>query len=225
MTRRTNTPEKIAIPISESIGSVSALVMEPENPKAALVLAHGAGAGMNHAFMESLAGELAKHAIATVRYNFPYMENKKSRPDPLAIATKTVGAVIDRAHELFPGLLLVAGGKSFGGRMTSQQLSKECPAYVKGIVFFGFPLHQIGNPSVDRAAHLQSIRIPMLFLQGTHDKMAELSMLNQVCSTLPTATLTTFEGADHSFKAGKKELIPVLAESVGSWLELQVVQG
>ncbi len=220
MARTLNTPEKITIPVSDGVGSVSGLVMKPEHPIAVMVLAHGAGAGMNHPFMGSLALEFAKQAIATVRYNFPYMENKRKRPDPPAIAIKTVGAVIERTHELFPELLLVAGGKSFGGRMTSQRLAKECPAFVKGIVFFGFPLHPVGSPSIERADHLQNVHIPMLFLQGTRDKMAEPSLLEKVCKALPTATLTTFEGADHSFKAGKSELISALAERTRAWLAL-----
>lgn len=216
----TDKQDLLTIPISESIGSVSASIIEPENPEVVLVLAHGAGAGMNHPFMIRLARELSLHSVTTVRYNFPYMENKRNRPDPPAIAEKTVAMVILKTHELFPDLPLFAGGKSFGGRMTSQRLAKECPPFVKGIIFYGFPLHPIGSPSTDRAVHLNSITIPMLFLQGTRDKMAEMSLLEKTCSGLPAATLATLEGADHSFKSGKKELIPVLAERTKQWMEM-----
>jgi predicted alpha/beta-hydrolase family hydrolase len=212
--------DPLTIPISESIGTVSASIIEPKDPVAVLVLAHGAGAGMNHPFMITLAQALSGHAIATVRYNFPYMENKRNRPDPPAIAEKTVAAVMLKAHELFPDLPLFAGGKSFGGRMTSQRLAKECPSFVKGIVFYGFPLHPLGSPSTERAVHLKNITVPMLFLQGTRDKMAEMSLLEETCSGLPAATLSTLEGADHSFKSGKKELIPVLAERTHEWMKL-----
>src|SRR5271154_3198551 len=139
--------KEISIPVSDSIGKVSALVTEPGNIHAVLVLAHGAGAGMRHRFLESLSDALSELSIGTVRFNFPYMENGKKRPDPPAIAEKTVEKVIGFAHDLYPHLPLVAGGKSFGGRMTSQRLSKECPAFVKGIVFYGFPLHPSGAPS------------------------------------------------------------------------------
>ena len=209
---------KIRILISETIGSVSGLVLKPQDPEAVLVLAHGAGAGMNHGFMESLAVELANRSIATVRYNFPYMENKKGRPDPAPIAEKTAAIAIQSAHEAFPEIPLFAGGKSFGGRMTSQRLSKETPAFVKGIVFFGFPLHPVGAPSVERAAHLQAVQLPMLFLQGTRDKLAEMDLLQKTCSDLPTATLITLEGADHSFKSGKKDFIVELAEQATGWM-------
>ena len=212
--------DPIVILISESIGSVSASIMEPENPEAVLVLAHGAGAGMNHPFMITLARELSRYSVSTVRYNFPYMENKRNRPDPPAIAEKTVAMVILETQKIYPDLPLFAGGKSFGGRMTSQRLAKECPLFVKGIVFYGFPLHPLGSPSTERAVHLKNITIPMLFLQGTRDKMAEMSLLEKTCSALPTATLATLEGADHSFKSGKKELIPVLAERTSEWMKV-----
>jgi predicted alpha/beta-hydrolase family hydrolase len=209
---------QISIDVSKSIGSVSALIVEPESCKNLIVLAHGAGAGMTHRFMESLTAELAGLSIATLRYNFPYMEHGKKRPDPPAIAEKTVEAALNKAYELFPSTQIFGGGKSFGGRMTSQRLSKECPPFIKGIIFFGFPLHAAGNPSSDRATHLSDIRIPMLFLQGTRDALAQLSLIEKVCAGLPTATLNKFEGADHSFKAGKKEFVSELAVAANSWL-------
>ena len=213
-----NQQNPLTISISESIGSVSASIVEPDRPEAVLVLAHGAGAGMNHPFMTTLAKELAHQSVATVRYNFAYMENKKNRPDPPAIAGKIVAMVILKAREIFPDLPLFAGGKSFGGRMTSQRLATECPPFVKGIVFFGFPLHPLGSPSTERAIHLKAITIPMLFLQGTRDKMAEMHLLEETCSGLPLATLSTLEGADHSFKSGKKDLIPELALRASAWM-------
>ncbi len=184
-----------------------------------MVLAHGAGAGMTHRFMEELSNELVQKSMAVLRFNFPYMENKKGRPDLPAIAEKTVSEVLAEAHKLFPKLPVYASGKSFGGRMSSQRLSKECPEYVKGIIFYGFPLHPAGQPATDRATHLKNISIPMLFLQGTKDKLAELSLIETVCASLSTATLIKFEGADHSFKAGKRELIPELVVATTQWME------
>ncbi|MEK6780622.1 MAG: alpha/beta family hydrolase [Bacteroidota bacterium] len=212
---------KTSIQISESIGKVSALIAVPDKPKALMVLAHGAGAGMTHRFMEELSIELAGKSIVVIRYNFPYMENKKGRPDPPAIAEKTVNSVIEEAHKRYPKLPVFAAGKSFGGRMSSQKLSKECPEFVKGIIFYGFPLHPIGQPAVDRAAHLKNISIPILFLQGTKDKLAELALIEKVIAELPEATLEKFEGADHSFKAGKQNLIPELASKTFEWVHIK----
>ncbi|HEY8937158.1 MAG TPA: alpha/beta family hydrolase [Cyclobacteriaceae bacterium] len=209
----------ISITISESIGNVSALLHEPTEMKCILTLAHGAGAGMTHKFMEELAVELGKNKIGTLRYNFPYMEQGRKMPDVPAIATKTVHKVIQTAHELFPTIPLLAGGKSFGGRMTSQLLSKEDIAFVKGIVFFGFPLHPAGKPSIDRAAHLKDVKKPMLFLQGTKDTLADASLISNVCSELPTATLKWLEKADHAFHVPKQNLIPELALLTRKWFE------
>lgn len=214
--------KSIDIEISERTGSVSALAMVPNKPEALLVLAHGAGAGMTHPFMETVAMELATLKIATLRYNFPYMEKGSRRPDPPAVAEKTVAVVMDKAHQLYPKLPLFAGGKSFGGRMTSQRVSKECPEFLKGIVFFGFPLHAIGNPSMDRAAHLSDVLVPMLFLQGTKDKLAEITLIKKVSKKLKTSTLIPFEGADHSFKVSKQNIIPDLAQSVAHWMQEQI---
>lgn len=215
-----STPTKISIQVSDAIGKISALIDAPAKPKAVLVLAHGAGAGMTHRFMEELSNQLVQHAVVVMRFNFPYMENKKGRPDPPAITEKTVSVVLDEAHKLYPKLPVYASGKSFGGRMSSQKLSKECPAYVKGIIFYGFPLHPAGKPAIDRATHLKDVTIPMLFLSGTKDTLAELPLLEKVCRELSTATLIKFEGADHSFKAGKKELIPELVQKTIDWMDL-----
>lgn len=206
------------ITISDGIGKVSVKASGPESPGAVLVLAHGAGAGMDHPFMSSLAEKLGDSGIATVRFNFPFAENRKKRPDPPAVAEKTVGKIVEHAREIFPGVPLFAGGKSFGGRMTSQLLSKKEVSYVKGLVFFGFPLHAPGKPSIERAAHLQALKAPLLFLQGTRDALAEWSLISEVTSDLANATLTKFEGADHGFRKGKFYLTQELAESAAGWM-------
>ena len=205
--------------VSKSIGAVSAELANPENPDAIMTFAHGAGAGMNHPFMTSVANELAKLNIATLRFNFAYMEQKKKRPDVPAVAHKTVEAAVNKAHELFPKIPLYVSGKSFGGRMSSQFLSIQKPALVNGIIFFGFPLHPAGKPGIDRAEHLSEVKVPMLFLQGTRDTLAEWSLIEQVTNQLPLATLIKFEGADHSFKKGKENLIPLLAGEVAQWIK------
>lgn len=202
------------------VDSVSAEAYIPKSSKAIFVLAHGAGAGMNHPFMIALSQELANHQIATLRYNFLYMEKKKMRPDLPAVAHQAVVAAIKKANELFPGIPLIAGGKSFGGRMTSQFLSTGNELHVNGIVFVGFPLHPAGKPSIIRADHLKNIRQPMLFLQGTKDALAEWNLIENVCAQLPLSKLIRVEGADHSFKASKQNLIPVLAEEISLWMDV-----
>lgn len=189
----------------ERIGTVSAIVTQPDNARACYVLAHGAGADMRHAFMEKVAEGLADRGIATLRFNFPYMEKKQGRPDPPAVAHATIRAAVEEASRLCPGLTLVAGGKSFGGRMTSQAQSKTPLPGVKGLAFLGFPLHADKKPSSERAEHLVGIAIPMLFLQGTRDGLADLSHLKPVIAGLEAkATLHEIEGGDHSFAVLKK---------------------
>ena len=213
------TVTSLTIEISERTGTVSALALIPKKAGALLVLAHGAGAGMTHVFMEALATELSYLGIATLRYNFPYMEKGSRRPDPPAVAEKTVAMVLEYAHKKYPKLPLFAGGKSFGGRMTSQRISKECPEFLQGIVFVGFPLHAIGKQGMERAAHLNGIDIPMLSLQGTKDKLAEIELIKKVTKKLKTATLESFEGADHSFKVSKQNIIPDLASAAAQWIK------
>jgi predicted alpha/beta-hydrolase family hydrolase len=207
-----------SISVSDSIGKVSLLTLKPKSSIAVVALAHGAGAPMTHPFMEKLAIELANHGIATVRYNFPYMEKKSKRPDVPAVAEKTVGAVLKHTQDAFGNLPVFLAGKSFGGRMSSQFASKQNPN-VKGILFYGFPLHAPGKGGTERAEHLKAIKVPMLFLQGTNDALATLSLITEVCAGLPQATLVKFEGADHSFKAKKVELIKELADSSFQWIE------
>ena len=184
-----------------------------------MTFAHGAGAGMQHIFMKSLSQSLAGSGIATLRFNFPFAEQKKGRPDVPAIAHKTIEAALMHAQETYPGLPLLVSGKSFGGRMSSQHLSAHPNPAVKGIIFYGFPLHPPKKPSIDRAEHLKDVKIPMLFLQGTRDELATWDLITSVCSQLPNATLEKLEGADHAFKAGKQNLMPVLTAVTKNWIE------
>ncbi len=216
--------QQIRLALSDAT-SVSALLNAPRQPRACLVLAHGAGAGMTHAFMNDIAGGLGERGVATLRYQFPYMEKGSRRPDPPGIAHAAVRAAVAEAARLCPGLPLFAGGKSFGARMTSQAQAKTPLANVRGLVFLGFPLHPAGKPSRDRADHLIDVRIPMLFVQGTRDKLAELDLLNPVIDRLGAmATLQPIEGADHSFhvpaRAGRSDhaaMIEIL-DAVAAWI-------
>ena len=192
-----------AEPLTIEVGRerrVSGLLLTPVSPRACLILAHGAGAGMRHAFLETVAAELCARGIASLRYQFPYMEQGARRPDPPAIAQAAVRAAVEAAGRRLPALPLVAGGKSFGGRMTSQaQAARPMPG-LRGIAFFGFPLHPAGRPSLERAAHLDGVRLPMLFLQGTRDALADTELMRQVAQGLGArARLTFLSEADHSF--------------------------
>jgi predicted alpha/beta-hydrolase family hydrolase len=187
-----------------------------------MTLAHGAGAGMHHSFMVTLAQLLSEQAIATLRFNFPFAENKKGRPDTPAVAHQTIEAAIAKAQKLFPELPLSVAGKSFGGRMSSQYLSAHPHPEVKGIVFYGFPLHPPGRPSIDRAEHLKNVKTPMLFLQGTKDELATWNLIESVCSSLKQATLVKIEGANHAFKAGKQNILQLLAEATKNWIEKRI---
>ncbi len=203
---------------------VSALLERPPGTRVLYVLAHGAGAGMRHPFLEALVGALAARRIATFRYHFPYMEQRKRRPDPPHIAQATVRAAVEAARRAAPELPLVAGGKSFGGRMTSEAQSHEPLTGVHGLVFVGFPLHAPGRPGARRGDHLAEVRIPMLFLQGTRDSLADLELMRGLCDRLgPRATLHVVEGGDHSFKVPKRsgrgtdEVLAELGEAVANW--------
>ena len=203
---------------------MSALFDRPATPRSLLVLAHGAGAGMAHPFLEALSGELNSAGIATLRYQFPYMEKRRKVPDKPAVLTAAVRAVVDKAKELAPTLPLFAGGKSMGGRMTSTATSEHPLEGVKGLVFFGFPLHPPNRPGTKRAGHLSRVTVPMLFLQGTRDAFADLQLLRPICAQLGSrATLEVVEGADHSFHvlktSGKNdaEVLHDLAGCVAAW--------
>jgi predicted alpha/beta-hydrolase family hydrolase len=211
--------QSLSLEMSPGIGMVSAECFVPEKAKCVITLAHGAGAGMNHPFMVTLAKSLSESRIATMRFNFPFTEGKKGRPDPPAIAHKTVEAAIVKAKELFPKVPVFVSGKSFGGRMTSQYLSTHHETSVKGIIFYGFPLHPPGKPSVERAEHLKDVKTPMLFLQGTRDELAKWDLIESVCASLPLAKLVKIEGADHSFKAGKQNVIELLTNITNDWIE------
>jgi uncharacterized protein len=191
--------ERITIAGDDGI-EVSGLLQTPSRARACYVLAHGAGAGMDHPFMRSIAAELDRRGIATLRYQFPYMEKRTKRPDSPPVAQATVRAAAVAALRLLPGVALFAGGKSFGGRMTSQAQAKAPLQGVRGLAFLGFPLHPAGHPSQDRAKHLFDVKIPMLFLQGTRDALATLDQLEPVCRALGArVTLRLFADADHSF--------------------------
>jgi predicted alpha/beta-hydrolase family hydrolase len=199
-----STPTPVTVAVSEEI-QVSGLWQRPSGATSCLVLAHGAGAGMDHPFMDDLARDLADLNVATLRYQFPYTEKQSKRPDPPALCHATVRAAVAAAHRLEPSLPLLAGGKSFGGRMTSQAQAKTPLPHVSGLVFFGFPLHPPKQPSMDRSTHLFQVRIPMLFLQGTRDELAELPLVTSLAEQLGKwASLTQLKDADHSFHAPKR---------------------
>lgn len=210
----------------ERIGTVSAILMQPANARACYVLAHGAGTDMRHASMDKIAVGLANRGIATLRFNFPYMEKKQGRPDQPAVAHAAIRAAVKEAARLCPGLKLVAGGKSFGGRMTSQAQSKAPLPDVRGLAFLGFPLHADKKPSAERAEHLAHVGIPMLFLQGTRDGLADLGLLKPVIAALGTkATLHEVEGGDHSFAVLKKsgrtneEALTEVLDTLAAWID------
>lgn len=196
--------KKITFQISEEIGRVSALLSLPADAFALLVLAHGAGAGMEHPFMEELSERLADHKVGTLRFNFAYMEKGKGAPDRPKKAHPAVKAAVEEAKKYADGLKLLAGGKSFGGRMTSQVAAKAELNGVQGVVYYGFPLHAPGKAGIERAAHLADIEIPQLFLQGTRDTLARFDLITAVCEKLQNAHLVKMEGGDHSFKTLKR---------------------
>jgi predicted alpha/beta-hydrolase family hydrolase len=205
-------------------GRVSALLLRPRDAWLLYVLAHGAGAGMRHAFMEAMARRLAARGVATFRYQFPYAEAGGRRPDAPRILQATVRAAVAAAREAAADLPLIAGGKSLGGRMTSSAAAERPLEGVRGIVFLGFPLHPPKKPGVERAAHLDDVDLPMLFLQGTRDDLADLGLIRQVCARLgDRATLHVVEGADHAFhvlrRSGRTdaEVLDELADAVAEW--------
>ena len=219
-----STTEPISIAVSDTV-RVSGLLQNPPSARACYVLAHSAGAGMTHPFMAGVAAELAQRGIATLRYQFPYMERGTRRPDPPQLAQATVRAAVATALALLPECPLVAGGKSFGGRMTSQAQAKIPLQRVCGLAFLGFPLHAAGHPSQDRASHLFDVQIPMLFLQGTRDTLASLDQIEPLCTKLGRrATLKLFADADHSFhvpaRSGRKDaqVLADVLDGFAAWL-------
>jgi predicted alpha/beta-hydrolase family hydrolase len=201
------------------------ILLRPPDARALLVLAHGAGAGMRHPFMQAIAEALAVEGVATLRYQFPYMDAGGRRPDPPAVAEAAVCVAVGKGRAMAPDLPLFAGGKSFGGRMTSTAQAHAPLDGVRGLVFLGFPLHPAGRPGTTRAAHLERVTIPMLFLQGTRDSLAVLDLLRPVCDHLGArASLHVVDGADHSFNMLKRsgrtnpEVLRELASAISAWV-------
>ncbi len=216
--------EELKVQVGERVGEVSALLLRPPDARLLYVVAHGAGAGMRHPFLESIAARLAERGVATLRYQFPYVERRARRPDPPEIAAATVRAAVEEAGRAAPGLPLVAGGKSFGGRMTSTAAAAEPLPGVRGLVFLGFPLHPPGRPGITRAEHLDRVSVPMLFLQGTRDAFAELKLLQSVLKRLgQRATLQLVDGGDHSFRVLKRsgrsdaDVLTELVDAIVDW--------
>ncbi len=206
--------------------SVAAIADAPAAPRFVYVLAHGAGAGMRHAFLEEFAALMVARDVAVLRYNFPYMEAGRNRVDGPEVAVGTVRAACEQAAALWPGMPIVAGGKSFGGRMTSEAQSRSPLPGVRGLAFLGFPLHPPDKPGITRAEHLGHVHVPMLFLQGDRDEFAQLPLLRQVIETLPTATLELIPDGDHSFKVRKKltgmssvQVMEQLADHLATWAQ------
>jgi uncharacterized protein len=217
-------PQELKLQV-DSANSVSALLLRPPSARACFVFAHGAGAGMTHEFMELVAAGLYDRDIATLRYQFPYMEKGSKRPDTPAIAHAAVRAAVEEAARCCPGLTLVAGGKSFGGRMTSQAQASAPLAGLHGLAFLGFPLHPAGKPSDARAKHLSDVHLPMLFVQGTRDKLAEPQLLAPVVKRLGTsASLHLVQEADHAFhvlaRSGRndRDVMSEIAGTLSGWI-------
>lgn len=205
-------------------GSVSALLLRPAGARVLYVLGHGAGAGMRHRFMDSVATHLFHQDIATFRYQFPYMEAGRRGPDSPSVLGAAVRAAVAAAHDAAPDLPIVAGGKSLSGRISSQVVASDAPPVIKGLIFLGYPLHPPKKPSVKRSEHLSSIRVPMLFLQGTRDELADLDLFEPIMTQLgPIATLHTVQGGDHSFnvlrRSGRteQEVMEELAGAISTW--------
>jgi uncharacterized protein len=220
----------IRFDVSEAIGSVSAILVRPTDAWLVYILAHGAGAGMRHPFLESISAALARRGVATLRYQFPYMETGRKRPDVPAVLEATVAAAVAKGRELAPQLPVIAGGKSLGGRMTSGAAASGHLEAVRGLAFIGFPLHPPGQPSTRRADHLDRVDLPMLFLQGTRDAFAEADLITEVCRRLgPRAALHMVEGGDHSFVVPKRsgrsgtEVMEELAETLVRWSSSRVL--
>jgi len=202
---------------------LDAVFLRPEGARLLYVLAHGAGAGMRHPFLVAIAEALAQEGVASFRYEFPYMQDRRKRPDPPAVLHEVVRAAVLAAREAAPDLPLIAGGKSFGGRMTTQAQADAPLPGVRGIALLGFPLHPAGAPSVKRADHLARVEVPLLFLQGTPDELADLGLLRPIVEKLPRAELRIVEGADHSFHVLKRsgrtdaDVLRELARAVAEW--------
>lgn len=221
-------PREIKFIINEKAGAVSGLLIKPSGARSLLMLAHGAGAGMRQRFMEDVAAKLADRGVATFRYQFPYMERRTKRPDLAPVLKDTVRAAVAAAKKYAGELRLFAGGKSMGGRITSLAAAQEPLDGVRGLIFFGFPLHAAGRPGSERGEHLTDVKIPMLFLQGSRDALADLKLLRPVCQRLGKhAELFVVEGGDHSFHRLKTfersddQVLNDVANKAVSWIESQ----
>jgi uncharacterized protein len=210
--------ERLSLPVTDKLGSVTVEICHPESIKAVVTLGHGAGSNLDQPFLKQIATALASHGICSIRFNFIYTEHRKKMPDRFPTAAAVIKGVIHFAASRFPGVPVFCAGKSFGGRMSSMTVAAEEFPDVKGIVFFGFPLHPAGSPSVERASHLEEITVPMLFLHGTKDALANPELLRPVINKLAHATLIEFEGADHSFKGGKQASVTNLAAEAATWI-------
>ncbi|MDX1629777.1 MAG: alpha/beta fold hydrolase [Fulvivirga sp.] len=223
MLKESITTEEVKIDIDVKPGVISGIFYIPKQMKALLVLAHGAGAGMTHPFMEGLAAHLAEHGIGTLRFNLPYMEAGKKAPGSPKDAMKGIEKAIATARDHYAETPIFVGGKSYGGRIASHLLAEETPKHVYGLIFYGFPLHAPGKSSTSRADHLKNVQVPLLFLQGKKDKLADYTLIEKVVSGLDQSDLIAFEHADHSFKRPKKvskqSLIPMLAEKTHDWIK------
>ena len=213
-------------PATASSGEVSAMLVRPRTARALFVFAHGAGADMRHSFMQAVARRLAEAGVASLRYNFPYMEEGRGGPNPAPVLVKTVRSAVAEAARLAPGLPLFAGGKSMGGRMTSTAAAAEPLPGVLGLAVFGFPLHAPGKVSADRGAHLVDVRLPMLFLQGTRDKLASLDLLRPLLASVrPSPTLHVVDEADHGFHVPKRtgkldeDVLDELCQTFAAWAD------
>ncbi len=213
------------ISISEKIGQVSCEVDEPQDPKYNLILAHGAGAPMVHPFMATLAGEISSLSGNVIRFNFPYIEKGRKAPGSPGPSIETIARVADFTMENYPDLPVFLSGKSYGGRMSSHLVAEQLSIPVRGLIYFGFPLHAPGRDSKDRAEHLYSINLPQLFFQGTRDSLANYEMIREVIAACKEGTLVTIEDGDHSFKVRKKvtglshdEVIKRIAFDTNSWI-------
>jgi predicted alpha/beta-hydrolase family hydrolase len=223
------TASDLQLSVSDTIGSISAILTRPADAWLMYVLAHGAGAGMRHRFLQDMANTLAGRGVATLRYQFPYIEAGRKRPDNPSVLEAAVRAAVSKAAELAPELPLIAGGKSLGGRMSSGAAAKGMLPNVRGLAFLGFPLHPPGQPGTDRADHLDRVEVPLLFLQGTRDSFARLDLLTQVCNRLPRATLHLIDDGDHSFGVPKRsgktssEIIDELGKTISDWARSRVL--
>ncbi len=222
------TPAQTSVPMPDG-RTVSALLDTPAKPVACCVLAHGAGAGMNHAFLAEVASGLADRSVATLRFQFPYMEAGSRRPDSPAVAQAAVRAAVEVASQCLPNLPMFAAGKSFGGRMSSQAQATQPLPNVRGLIFLGFPLHPAGKPSITRADHLHRVQVPMLFLQGTRDALADMELMRDMTATLANdVSLHVVDGADHSFHVLKRsgrddgQVLVEMLDTMVAWMKAHV---